>query len=101
MAGDDKNDRYRAGRVDQELENINGTLKRLEGKLDDNLDWQTGVDVRLAGGVEKFRTQDTKIKAAADKAEINRKNIIRVGSVNLTLTGIAAYIAARLGMNGG
>ena len=94
MAGDDDNDRYRAGRVDQELKNINGTLKRLEGKLDNNLEWQTGVDIRLAGGIEKFKSQDKKI-------EVNRKNIIRVGSVNLTLTGLAAYITAKLGMNGG
>jgi len=91
MAGDEGNDRYRAGRVDQELKNINGTLKRLEGKLDNNLEWQTGVDIRLAGGIEKFKAQDKKI-------EVNRKNIIRVGGVNLTLTGIAAYIATRLGI---
>lgn len=92
MAGDEGKDRYREGKVDTELKNINGTLQRLEGKLDNNLEWQTGVDIRLAGGVEKFKAQDEKI-------ETNRKNIIRVGGVNLTLTGLAAYLAAKLGIN--
>ena len=94
MAGEDKNDRYRAGKVDQELKNINGTLKRFEKKLDSNIEWQRSVDGRLAAGVERFKSQE-------EKSENNRKNIIRVGSINLTLGAIGAYIAAKLGMNGG
>ena len=58
MAGDDDNDRYRAGQVDKELEIMNKTLTRFEEKLDDNLEWQRGVDARLTLGAEKFRTTD-------------------------------------------
>lgn len=101
MAGEDDNDRYRAGQVDQELKNINGTLKRFEEKLDDNIEWQRGVDVRLASGVEKFGSQNRRFTGQDKKIEINRKNIIRVGGINAMLTALGAAILAKLGMNGG
>lgn len=98
MAGDDNNDRYREGQVDKELEIMNKTLTRFEEKLDNNLEWQRGVDIRLASGVEKFGSQNRRFTGQDKKIEINRKNIIRVGGVNLTLTGLAAYVAAKLGI---
>ena len=39
-------------------------------------------------------------KAQSEKIEINRKNILRVGGVNLSLAAIGSYIATKLGLSG-
>ncbi len=51
------------------------------------------VGKALARGEAKFEAQDEKI-------EINRKNIIRVGGINLSLAAIGSYIATKLGLSG-
>jgi hypothetical protein len=45
-----KNGGYRAGQIDQILSQLQEGQGRIEGKLDANLEWQRGVDTRLASG---------------------------------------------------
>jgi len=45
---------YRAGQIDQILKQFTNWQTRIEGKLDANLDWQRGVDTRLAEGSVKL-----------------------------------------------
>lgn len=65
-----KNGGYRAGQIDQILVQLTESQIRIEGKLDENLEWQRGVDTRLAAGSvqigqlqEQGRDHDLKIGA--------------------------------------
>ena len=49
-----KNGGYRAGQIDEILGQLKEGQKRIEGKLDANLEWQRGVDTRLASGNTKL-----------------------------------------------
>jgi hypothetical protein len=46
---------YENGVHDTMIKNLISTVGRIEGKLDANLEWQRGVDSRLAEGVVKFQ----------------------------------------------
>ena len=88
MGDDSENDRYRAGRVDAELKEVNRRLGDISEKLDKNFDWQRGVDARLATGNEKFEHIEDEIVILKrwDK-------IIGLGDALL------AFIAAIIGLN--
>ncbi len=62
----------------------------MERRIMDGID---DIKQTQAVGATRLEGQDTKI-------EINRRNIIRVGSINATLMAIGSYIAAKLGMEG-
>ena len=78
--------------LDQKKEMVD-MERRIIGGIDDIKQIQADTESRLAVGSTRFEGQDTKI-------EINRKNIIRVGSVNAILMTVGSYIAAKLGIEG-
>ena len=96
MAGDEENDRYRAGRVDQELKAIDETLKRFEEKLDDNIEWQRQVDIRLAAGVEKFGTIEGRIESHDDDIEALKNKDRGVLAIASTVGGAIGSLTAVL-----
>lgn len=96
MAGDENNDRYRAGQVDKELEIMNETLKHIVGKLDDNIEWQRGVDTRLATGVEKFGTIEGRIEAHDDDIEALKNKDRGVLAIASTVGGGIGSLTAVL-----
>lgn len=78
--------------LDQKKENAD-MERRIMGGIDDIKQIQTDTEARLSVGSTRFEGQDSKI-------EINRKNIIRVGSINAILMTVGSYVAAKLGIKG-
>lgn len=78
--------------LDQKKENVD-MERRIMGGIGDIKQIQADTEARLDVGNTRFKGQDSKI-------EINRKNIIRVGSINAILMTVGSYIAAKLGIKG-
>ena len=78
--------------LDQKKENAD-MERRIMGGIGDIKQIQADTEARLTVGNTRFKEQDSKI-------EINRKNVIRVGSINAILMTVGSYIAAKLGIEG-
>ena len=75
MVGEDDNDRYRAGKIDQELKGINNSLLHITEKLDKNLEWQSEVNSRcVSGGIRIETLEKNRIRDADDIEALKNKD---------------------------
>ena len=92
-----KNGGYRAGQIDQILSQLQEGQGRIEGKLDANLEWQRGVDTRLASGnvkLEQLEKQGADHEVKLDNLEISDR---KWGGVAVIVSAGFALIGSIVG----
>jgi hypothetical protein len=83
---------YDNGVHDTMIRNLTNTVARIEGKLDANLEWQRGVDSRLAEGVVKFQHLEDGQKNNKDDIEKLKDRDRNIGILSVIGNIVAGII---------
>lgn len=89
---------YENGLKDAEITSLTKAVARIEGKLDANIEWQRGVDKRLAAGNEKFRNIDGRVEAIEHDVEKLEDRDRNLGILTVVLTTVAGFLGIKLNL---